>query len=281
MVGKKIFPTRAARQAEALTTELRGLEDKIAALNRAINTDYTKAQTVLSGTPPKEAYTHQHTPQEIETLNNNFKALNTKISNKRQKEAYNEFLRLWKPIYNLFRHAFGQERQLTKLTRQQSLALPIFTRIEKTVTEKLKLEEKQTTLKEGLDHTIQEQRNVKITTSSIQEELKAHQVGKTMRKFVSPLKVSVALVAKALDKFFAEPTEEKRTILCQTMQENPQYTNGPDSFIKAIDEARELYEEVEQADKLARTSSSTFKGQLARIKPEDTETPKQNHKKQT
>jgi len=273
---KKTFPTRVARQAEALTAELSEVQNKINTLDKTINTDYKKAQAVLSGTLPKEA-----TPQEPKTLKNNFEALNTKIENKLQKEANNEYLRFWKPIYNLFREIFGQERELTTLKRQQSIAHPIFTRIEKAVTEKLKLEEKQTTLEEGLKHTIQEQGKFKTTTSSIQEALKAHQLGKTMRKFVSPLKESVALVAKALNRFVTEPNEEKRHALSQAMKDNPQYTQGPEAFLSAIDEARELYEEVDQADKPARTSSSKFKKDLSNIKQDESSEPNPNERKQT
>jgi len=270
------LPTRFARQAEALTAEHMTLESNIHALRISINTLYTEAHTVLTGTSPKEADTHQYTPKEVRRLESNFKSLNLRIEHKQEKDQ--QYLRIWKPIYNFFRNIFGYERKLTKLTQQQSLAYPIFIKIEEAVTEKLQLEEKQVALKEGLDYAVDKQNNLSNTLSLIQETLKEHQLGKTMRKFVSDGRKSVAFVAKALDRFLTEPTEEKRDVLCQTMKDNAEYIKGPEKFLKAIDNARELYEEVEKADKPAHVSSSSFKKHLAQMKPDESNAPNQ-HKK--
>jgi hypothetical protein len=271
------LPTRFSRQAEALTAEHMTLESNIHALRISINTLYTQAQTVLTGTSPKEADTHQYTPKEVQRLENNFKSLNLRIEHKQEKDQ--QYLRIWKPIYNLFRKLFGQERKLTILTQQQNLAYSIFIKIEEAVTSKLNMEAKQVTLKEGLDYAVDKQNNLSNTLSPIQETLKEHQLGKTMRQFVSDNRKSVAFVAKALDRFLTEPTEEKRDVLFQTMKDNTAYIKGPEKFLKAIDNASELYEEVEKADKPAHASSSNLKKNLAQMKPDESNAPNQHKKK--
>jgi len=265
--SKQILPTRFARQAEALTAQLVISKNEINALNTRLNALYTKAQAMLSNTQASDKnLTHQYTAREITTLNNDFGLLNTQIIAKLKKQQQGGYTRLWKPIYDLFRELFGKTRELTKLTAQQNLLVPIFMDIGEVVTKQLQLEAQHETLDAGLQNAIQEQKNLKQAVIPIQKELGTHQLGQTSRMFVSEASKSVAFVAKALDRFLTEPTVSKRDILFQMMRDNPHYVKGPKTFLTAIDKAQELYEEIEQADSPLRTPNSSFKEQLADIK---------------